>query len=138
MKIIDANNIIVGRLATFAAKQALLGEEVHVINCENAVISGSKKNLKEEYTRKIHMGIHSKGPNYYRVPYMFVKRIIRGMLPHKKTRGREALKRIKCYNTTPEKFKNQQIGTFTNADISKLKTLKYMKVKDICKVMGGK
>ncbi len=37
--IIDANNMILGRLASFAAKKALLGEKIDVINCEKAVIS---------------------------------------------------------------------------------------------------
>lgn len=138
MKIINAENAIVGRFATYVAKQALLGEEVYVVNCEDAIISGGKKNLKEEYTRKIHMGTPSKGPIYPRIPYKFVKRIIRGMLPHRRGRGKEALKRIKCYNSIPERFKKEKIETLKNASISKLKTPKYMKVKDICKIMGRK
>ena len=45
--IIDATNIILGRLASFAAKHALLGETIEIINCENAVITGNKKRTLE-------------------------------------------------------------------------------------------
>ena len=42
MKIIDASECIMGRLASSVAKTLLKGEEVHIVNAENAVISGSK------------------------------------------------------------------------------------------------
>ena len=35
--IIDARNLILGRLATITAKKALQGEDIHIINCENIV-----------------------------------------------------------------------------------------------------
>ena len=41
--LIDSKNIILGRLASFAAKHALLGENVDIVNCESAVITGNKK-----------------------------------------------------------------------------------------------
>ena len=57
--IIDAKDMIVGRFATVAAKKALLGEKVDIINCESAIITGNKKNLivaikkeKERWTYK--------------------------------------------------------------------------------------
>jgi ribosomal protein L13 len=33
-----------------------------------------------------------------------VKRTIRGMLSYKQGRGKDAFKRIKCYNDVPEEF----------------------------------
>ena len=39
MKIIDASECIMGRLASSVAKSLLNGEEVHIINAENAVDS---------------------------------------------------------------------------------------------------
>ena len=50
--IIDAKNLIVGRLSTFAAKKAMLGEKVDIVNCDLAVITGRKKWLIEEAKRK--------------------------------------------------------------------------------------
>ena len=43
--IIDANNLILGRMATFIAKQALLGEDIKIVNCEKAVITGDRKEI---------------------------------------------------------------------------------------------
>jgi len=43
--IIDATNLIAGRLATFVAKKALLGEEIEIVNSEKAVLTGKKSDL---------------------------------------------------------------------------------------------
>ena len=43
MKIIDGKGAILGRLASYAAKQALKGEEIVVLNCEEVIITGNKK-----------------------------------------------------------------------------------------------
>ena len=47
--IIDAKDLIAGRIATVEAKKALLGEEVSIVNAELAVITGRKKNIMEKY-----------------------------------------------------------------------------------------
>ena len=44
IKIIDGKNTVLGRLASFAAKEALKGEEIVVLNCEQVIITGNKKN----------------------------------------------------------------------------------------------
>ena len=49
--IIDANDMILGRLGSFVAKQVLLGNNVDVINCEEAVVSGKKANVFANYIR---------------------------------------------------------------------------------------
>ena len=49
MKIIDGNDAILGRLASFVAKNALEGEEIVVLNCEKVVITGNKKRIKEDF-----------------------------------------------------------------------------------------
>ena len=52
MRIIDASGCIVGRLASSVAKGLLNGEQIHVINAEQAVISGTKKMVFTEYVEK--------------------------------------------------------------------------------------
>ena len=47
--ILDATNLILGRMATAVAKKALLGEKIDIVNCENAVISGNKYQILERY-----------------------------------------------------------------------------------------
>ncbi|MFH1506116.1 MAG: 50S ribosomal protein L13 [archaeon] len=136
--IIDATDTIMGRVATVAAKKALLGEKVDIINCEKAVVSGRKKWLLPETKRRKDMGIPTKGPVIYRMPDRFVRRAIRGMLPHKKPRGREAFKRIRCYIGVPLQFKDQKAEIIKEASFRKLPNLKYTTVKQICKHLGGK
>lgn len=134
--IIDATNLILGRMASFAAQKALLGESIEIINCENAVITGNKKTTIKNYLGKLSIGSRTKGPFNYRRSDMFVKRTIRGMLPNKKENGKKALKRIRCYIGVPDKLKDKKAEKIKGMDISKLEVMKYIKVKDICNLLG--
>ena len=49
--IIDAKDLILGRLASFAAKQALLGETVDIVNAEESVITGNKRWIIAHYVQ---------------------------------------------------------------------------------------
>lgn len=136
--IIDATNLVLGRFASFAAKQALLGENVNVINCEKAIVSGNKQRTLQDHKEKLHRGSRTKGPFTRRRPNMFVKRVIRGMLPYKRENGTKALKRIKCYVGVPEEFKDKKTETIKKMDLSKFTVIKYITVKEICESLGGK
>ena len=133
---IDATNLIVGRLATVAAKKALLGEVVNIVNCEKAVVTGNKKSILLAFKRKRDMGIPSKGPFFPRSPERIVKRVIRGMLPYKREKGMKAFKRIKCYVGVPEDIKN--LETIKEANVSKMPNLKYLKLEEISKYLNQK
>jgi len=132
--IIDGNDLILGRAAAFIAKNALLGEKIDLVNCEEIVITGNKKNIFAKYKRKSSMGVPSKGPFQPRRPDMFVKKVIRGMLPYKQFKGKQALKRIKCH-IGPESIKGEA-QTIKQASIDKVPNLKYVKVKEICRELG--
>ncbi len=107
MKIIDGTNAVMGRLASYAAKQALLGEDVVILNCEKVIITGNRKNILEEFNfQRTKIGSGQKGPKHSRIPYMIVKRAIRGMLSHRQGRGKAAFQRIKCYENVPEMYKD--------------------------------
>lgn len=136
--IIDAENAIVGRLATVVAKKALNGETINIVNCSKAIITGDKKKLLKEYKRKQDRGTHTTGPYTPKLPERFVKRIIRGMLPYKKPRGREAFSRIKCFRNIPEELSKEKMEKVEESSFERLNTLKYLKIKDICKFLGGK
>lgn len=133
--IIDGKNLILGRLATYAAKQALLGEKVDIINCEDVVITGSRENILATYHRKKTMGTHAKGPFWPRRPDMFVRKTIRGMLPYKQPKGRVAYKRIMCYIGNPEEIKGKS-EVLKFAMIDKVPNLKYRTVKEIATQLG--
>jgi len=136
--IIDGKDSILGRVGTYVAKQALLGNKVDVINCEECIVGGKKDAIIGDYLRRLHRKAPTKGPYFYRRPDMFVKRTIRGMLPHKRTRGREAFKRIRCHIGVPDNFKNEKALLIENAGLGEKHSKGYLKVKDICKAVGGK
>lgn len=107
--IIDGTGAVLGRLATFAAKQALLGNKVSVVNCEKIIVTGKKKPLEEVYLNKRNRGGSAqKGPYYSKSTEQMVKRTIRGMLPWKKTTGQEAFKRVRCYKGIPEEYSTKE------------------------------
>jgi len=135
--IIDANNKIVGRIATVAAKRALLGDKIEIINCENALITGKKGYTHGEFKRQKDMGTF-KGPFLPRMPDRFVRRMIRGMLPYKQEKGKSAYKRIMCHIGTPNEFQGKDTTNIEEADISKLKNKNYVYIKEICKKLGAK
>lgn len=95
----DGAGAVLGRLGSRVAKDLLKGDEVEVINCEKLIVSGDKKLFVERVNVKRRMGSGSslKGPKYPRSADRLVKRMIRGMLPWDKAKGRDAYKRLRCY-----------------------------------------
>jgi large subunit ribosomal protein L13 len=110
MKVIDGKNAILGRLASYAAKEALKGEDIAIVNCEQIVITGNKKNIKENLeSKRKRVGSTQKGPKVSRTSEKIVKRVIRGMLPNYRVgRGRVAFKKIKCYVGIPKEFEEMK------------------------------
>ena len=107
--IIDASNAILGRLASFAAKQSLLGKEVVIVNCNDAVITGNRSTTVSTYKEKKGRGGASlNGPMFPRSPERIVKRTVRGMLSYTQERGRSALKRVMCYNKVPAEYEKAE------------------------------
>lgn len=131
MKIIDGKNAVLGRLASYAAKEALKGEEVIILNCGQIVITGSKEDIQEEFRKKRgRVGSGQRGPKHSRTSEKIVKRTIRGMLPeHRFGRGREAFKRIKCYFGIPKEFEKEKkiVG-------GKEKKTKFISVDEVLKI----
>lgn len=130
--IIDAKNTILGRLAAYAAKQALQGENIDIVNCELAIITGTKKKIIESYRERVERGEPFHGPFFPKTPHMLVRRTCRGMIPYKTKKGSTAYKKIKCYKGVPNQFKDKEAIKLPQ-NLSKLKILKYIVIKDLCK-----
>ena len=134
--IIDAEHTIIGRLATKVAKEALGGQSVVVLNAEKALFSGNQATTVQKYQRlRGDIGTRHKGPYIQRRPDMFMKRVIRGMLPTSGARGREAYKRIRIYMGVPEEFKGKQTVKIDSTYTS-LGTMKFTSVGEVCKELG--
>lgn len=120
--VIDAENLILGRLASYVAKRLLEGEEIVIVNAEKAVLTGNRKFLINRYKQRTHIKTKSnprRGPFWPRTPHGIVKKTIRGMLPWKKPRGKQAHKRVKVYNGIPDKYQEIKRLSIPDADATK-------------------
>lgn len=107
--VIDGSQALLGRLASYAAKQSLLGKQVVIVNCEHTLISGGRRSIIKEYqVVRARGGAALNGPLFPRAPERIVKRTIRGMLPYQQARGLEAFKRIMCYVGVPDEYKDSK------------------------------
>lgn len=113
MTVIDADGWILGRLASMVAKRLLRSEEIIIVNAEKAVITGSKEDLIGKYMERRERGSKEKGPFYPKRADKILKRAIRGMLPYKKNRGRDALSRLKVYIGIPAELENKEMEKST-------------------------
>ncbi len=106
--VIDGTNAVMGRLASYSAKQLLRGENIIIVNSEKVIITGNKKNILEDfYDNRRRSGSTIKGPKTSILAERILKRTIRGMLPdHREGRGKEALQRVKCYKGVPKEYEN--------------------------------
>ncbi len=136
--IIDASDLILGRLASYVAKRALEGREIVIINAEKAVISGKRKSIVQEAKNKLKtrtLGSQNKAPSHPRKADMYVRRVIRGMLPRRKSSGVDAFKRIKVYIDAPVEYANKPTLKISEAESSRLKN-RYITVEDLSKEFG--
>ena len=136
MILIDATNQILGRIASYAAKKALLGEEIVIFNCEKMIITGRKKFLLEHFGERKDKGHPYDGPFYPKLADRIVRRTIRGMLPYRQERGKSAYKRVMCYTGIPNIFKEKTPSLVPGADAAKLKTSNFMELSKISNFLG--
>ena len=136
MKVIDAKNCVMGRLASSVAKSLLNGEQVHIINAERAVISGTKEMVFGEYIEKRNLNHPRKGPYYPRMPHLMLKRAVRGMIPYQKPRGREAFKRLRVDIGKPASVGDENVETIEKAQMND--NTKYVSLGDVSKILGAK
>ena len=137
MEIVDASGLPVGRLATSIAKQLMEGKDVRIVNAEQAIIIGSKIQIINDYKQKKDLGKHAnkrKGPFRSRMPDKIMRRIVRGMLPYQKPRGKKAYKRLKVYIGVPKELERAEI---VKLDIGKV-TDRYITLAALSEALGMK
>ncbi|HDQ05799.1 MAG TPA: 50S ribosomal protein L13 [Candidatus Bathyarchaeota archaeon] len=133
--IIDAKGLILGRMASIIAKRLLQGESIIVLNAEKAAISGKRLQIVQEAKTFLEVGHPGKGPYHPRRPDRIVRRTVRGMLPWKKPKGRQAYKRLKVYLGAPKEFDGKEVQTILDASAEKLKS-PYITVGELAKEIG--
>jgi len=145
--LIDAKNKILGRFCSQVAKKALLGDQIVIINAKEAIISGTKRNIHEKYLSKLNISTATnprRGPFWPRRPDTFMRNIIKKMLPTKKIRGKDALKRVHVYiGAIPHRFQNRYQKLIPieipNADKQRLSHYnKFITLENLCSRIGWK
>ena len=119
--IINAEDAIIGRLSSVIAKRLLSGEKIIVINAEKGLISGNPGTTANKYLQRYHIKTKSnplQGPFYPRKPDQILKRTIRGMLPYRKSRGKEAYSRLRVYNDFPSIFQDQTVEVLEKTQLN--------------------
>ena len=134
---VDASNLIVGRLASLVAEKLLKGEEVVVANAEKAVFTGNPLPLIATWRSRHELrpkGNPETGPRFSRSPDRILKKIIEGMVPHRRERGREAMKRLRVYIGVPTHAKTHPFVSWEKAKNTKSKGV--FSVQELSEAIG--
>jgi large subunit ribosomal protein L13 len=131
--VVDARDCILGRVASEVAQKALAGESVAVVNAEHAVITGSEEDVMSVYRKRVDVG-SDRGPYYPKRPDRIFKRAVRGMLPHKKTRGREALERVRIYVGNPY---DEEGEVLEGTSLDRLSNIKFISLGEVSEKLGA-
>ena len=138
--IIDGEGLVLGRLASKISKKLLEGEEITVLNADKIIISGNKEWAYAKYKQRIDRASISNprrmGPKYPRRPDDIFRRTVRGMLPYKKPKGREAFKSLKVYIGIPKQFQDQEALKPLEAQPRHI--IKSMELGKVSQLLGAK
>jgi len=134
--VVDARDCIMGRVASQVAERALDGETVAVVNAERAVITGDEEDVFETYKTRTDVG-SDQGPAYPTRPDGIFKRAIRGMVPYKKPRGREALENVRVYVGNPYEGDDAEATVLADTSLDRLSNIRFVQLGDLSKRLGA-
>lgn len=138
--VVDASGLIAGRLASCVAESLLKGHRVIIVGAEGALLSGARKSVEKERLKKLEISsvVHPRhGPFHPRRPDSILTRMVRGMIPRRKAKGLEAMKRLRVYVSIPEQFKDVNKISFDEA-LPKRPTPFYLTLGDLALRLGWK
>jgi large subunit ribosomal protein L13 len=140
MIVVDATNCIAGRMCSHVSKLLLQGNRVAIVNAEKAMLSGSRYKTINSYKEYLEINsvtnpIH--GPFHPRRPDTILSKMVRGMVPKRKSNGIEAFKRLRVYMGVPEGMKGASMESFDDSKISKPESY-YISIAEVAKQIGWK
>jgi len=136
--IINADGLVLGRMASIVARRAMHGEEIAIVNAEKAIISGARAHVLSHYNEKRKRGSREGGPFFPRRPDHILKRTIRGMLPYKRECGESAFKQIKVHVGIPYELTGAEMESLPEAHISRLGNPRYVTLGTVSTYLGAK
>jgi large subunit ribosomal protein L13 len=131
--VVDARDCILGRVASQVAERALDGERIAVVNAERAVVTGRREDVIETFQARREQG-SDRGPAYPKRPDRIFKRSIRGMLPSKRPRGREAFENVRVYVGNP--YDDAEVLEDTSLD--RLSNIRFVALGDVSEALGAR
>merc|ERR1711951_83886 len=105
--VIDGRGHLMGRLASVVAKNILNGNKVVIVRCEGINLSGNFYRNKLKVLKFLRLRCNVKparGPFHFRAPSKMFWRTVRGMVPHKTERGKDAMKRLQTFEGVPPPY----------------------------------
>ena len=135
INIVNAEGLILGRMASNVAKLLLNGNKVIILNAEKVIISGKKRSKVADAKKFLEVGSPKRGPFHYRRPDKILRKTVRGMLPIRQPKGKTAYKRLKVFLGIPKEFEEKQTVTLKDAKASKL-TCSYFTLGELAKEIG--
>ncbi len=136
--VFDATEKVLGRLATSAAKELLAGKKVAIINAESAIITGDPKVLTAKYKTRLDLQDKANpehSPYWPRRPDMLVKRVVRGMLPYHRPKGKTAFRLLRVFMGVPDEFKGVKPVEYKGKEPDKL-YVRYTRISELSKALG--
>jgi len=135
INIVNAEGLILGRMASNVAKLLLNGNKVIILNAEKVIISGKKRSKVADAKKFLEVGSPKRGPFHYRRPDKILRKTVRGMLPIRQPKGKLAYKRLKVFLGIPKEFEEKQTITLKDAKASK-PTCPYFTLGELAKEIG--
>ena len=132
--VVDASDCILGRVASQVAERALDGERVAVVNAEAAVITGREEEVIGKYQQRRELG-SDRGPAYPKRPDRIFKRSVRGMVPHKRPRGREAYENVRVYVGNP--YDEEAAERLPDTSLDRLSNIKFVSLGGVSEALGA-
>jgi large subunit ribosomal protein L13 len=135
---VDASEQIAGRMCSLVAKELLSGKKVVVLNAEKALISGRSSSVFRQWRTRLEIYSHVNpiyGPIHPRRPDNIVRRMVRGMVPKTKTKGRDAMSHLRVYMGVPEKYVGVKTSKFEHA-MARRPIPQYTTVAEVAKNIG--
>jgi large subunit ribosomal protein L13 len=129
--LVDGKNAILGRLASYSAKQLLKGEEIIIVNAADIIITGNPKQVVGKYLKRRRGGSPQHGPFFPKKPDLIARRSIRGMLPKTK-KGRAAFRKLRVHISVPADLKDKKMEKIA---VKKVK-IKFIYLRELAKALG--
>jgi large subunit ribosomal protein L13 len=122
---IDGEKLVLGRLASYVAKKILNGSHVTVVNAEKIVVKASWSAIQREWQHRFELrsiiNPFRYSPKRYVRPDNYFRKVVRGMLPARKAKGKNALSRLKVYIGVPSELSSKKFERIELADVRAVK-----------------